>query len=199
MNRMFLGNFLRAFFELFIVLDPFSVAPIYISRSSILSPSQRSKLLNMIITSVFFMLLLFTVIGDLMFKLLGVNMSDFKIAAGIILLVYAVASFLNIKLSSTEVQPESMLVPIATPLLAGPGSITVLIYIKQTYGYPMALISLILNVILIYPIFKIGDRIVELLGRQGVLLLDKFMNLIIAGFSISLIRMGIVEILASLH
>ena len=196
---MFIGNFLRAFFELFIVLDPISVAPIYISRSSTLPPSQRSKLLNMIVTSVFFMLLLFAVIGDLMFRLLGVSMSDFKIAAGIILLVYAVASFLNIQLTSSEAQPESLLVPIATPLLAGPGSVTVVIYIKQAYGYPMAILSLVLNVALIYPIFKAGDRIIELLGRQGVLLLDKFMNLIIAGFSISLIRMGIIEILASLH
>jgi len=165
-----LGDLLRAFFELFIVLDPISVAPVYVSKSSLLPAEQRKRLLNLIVISVLVMLLLFAVVGDLMFRLLNVTMSDFKIAAGIILLVYAVASFLNLQLSSQDSQPESLLVPIATPLLAGPGSVTVVIYIKQAYGYPMALISLIINVLLIYPIFRAGDKIVELLGRQGILL-----------------------------
>jgi multiple antibiotic resistance protein len=198
MTELLLGDFLRAFFELFVVLDPISVAPIYVSRSATLPPTQRRRLLNMIVMSVFVMLVLFAVIGDLMFKLLGVSIADFKIAAGIILLVYAVASFLSLQLSQ-EAQPESLLVPIATPLLAGPGSVTVVIYIKQAYGYPLALTSLVLNVLLIYPIFRAGDKIVELLGKQGILLLDKFMNLIIAGFAISLIRMGVIEIAGLIH
>ena len=180
-----------AIVTLFIVLDPFSVVPFYVSTVDKLPPERRPAFLRTLIYSAVFMLVAFIVIGDYMFELLGVTLKDFRIAAGLILLVYAISSLFDIEIgapSSSESIEKQAIVPLATPLLAGPGSISTALYFRYIYGYPVALASVAVNAALAYVILYFGERIMRLLGKHGALLIDKFMSLILAGFAISLIR-----------
>ena len=192
---MDLAELLKATLMLFVVLDPISAVPFYVTIASRTSPEGRSRLLRLIVLSVFSLLILFAVIGDYLFMLLGVTINDFRIAAGLILLVYAIASLFEIQIGEPKSSEDSVLVPLATPLLAGPGSVSVVIYLKYAYGPVTALLSTIICVLTIYPILKTGDHIIRLLGKHGILLLDKFMSLVIAGFAVSLIRTGLLGLL----
>lgn len=192
---MDLAELLKATLMLFVVLDPISAVPFYVTIASRTPPEGRSRLLRLIVLSVFSLLILFAVIGDYLFMLLGVTINDFRIAAGLILLVYAIASLFEIQIGEPKSSEDSVLVPLATPLLAGPGSVSVVIYLKYAYGPVTALLSTIICVLTIYPILKTGDHIIRLLGKHGILLLDKFMSLVIAGFAVSLIRTGLLGIL----
>lgn len=184
----------EAVVTLFIVLDPFSVVPFYVSTVEKLPPEKRGGFLRTLIYSAIFMLLAFIIIGDYMLELLGVTLNDFRIAAGIILLVYAISSLFDIEIgapSSPESIEKQAIVPLATPLLAGPGSISTALYFRYIYGYPVAIASVLINAALAYVILYFGERLMRLLGKHGALLIDKFMSLILAGFAVSLIRASI--------
>ncbi|MGC9072236.1 MAG: MarC family protein [Acidilobus sp.] len=181
----------EAIVTLFIVLDPFAVVPFYVSTSQRLPPGKRPAFLRTLVGSAVFMLLAFAIIGEYMLDLLGVTLKDFRVAAGIILLVYAVSSLFDIEIGAPKVPEEverQAIVPLATPLLAGPGSISTVLYFRYIYGYPIALASIAVNALLAYAILYLGERLMRLLGRHGALLIDKFMSLVLAGFAVSLIR-----------
>lgn len=181
----------EAVVTLFIVLDPFTVVPFYVSAAEKLPPERRGGFLNTLIYSAVFMLLAFIVIGDYLFELLDVTLKDFRIAAGLILLVYAISSLFDIEIgapSSSESVERQAIVPLATPLLAGPGSISTALYFRYIYGYPIAIGSVLINAALAYVILYFGERLMRLLGKHGALLIDKFMSLVLAGFAVSLIR-----------
>ncbi|MDP8003356.1 MAG: MarC family protein [Caldisphaera sp.] len=181
---------------LFVVLDPFTVIPFYIPTANLLPKDKRPKFLRTLIIAAVFMLLAFVIIGEYVFRILGVTFNDFRLAAGLILLVYAIASLFDIEIGAPKNNPENIekeaIVPLATPLLAGPGSISTVLYIRYAYGYPIALISIFVNIILAYLILYAGQYIMKLLGEHGALLIDKFMSLILAGFAISIIRASLV-------
>ncbi len=187
-------SFGEATVTLFIVLDPFAVIPFYVSAAQRLPPTRRSPFLRTLVTSAVFMLLGFAIIGEYMLDLLGVTLRDFRIAAGIILLVYAISSLFDIEIGAPKT-PEDVerqaIVPLATPLLAGPGSISTVLYFRYIYGYGVVLASIAVNALLAYAILYMGERLMRLLGRHGALLIDKFMSLILAGFAVSLIRTSI--------
>ncbi|AFZ70861.1 membrane protein, MarC family [Caldisphaera lagunensis DSM 15908] len=184
---------------LFVVLDPFTVVPFYIPTANLLPKEKRKKFLNTLILAAVFMLLAFTIIGDYIFKILGVTFNDFRVAAGLILLVYAISSLFDIEIGAPKNNIEDIekeaIVPLATPLLAGPGSISTVLYIRYSYGYPIAIITIFINIVLAYLILYAGQYILKYLGEHGALLVDKFMSLILAGFAISIIRASIMSII----
>lgn len=185
----------KAVVMLFIVLDPLTVAPYYVVEASrIPGEAERRAFLNRVVAAAFLMLLSFAIAGDYIFELLNVSIDDFRVAAGVILLVYAVASLFDIRIGGSKEGSQASIVPIAVPLLAGPGSISALLYIKYAYGPHMALLSTAINMLITYPILYYSGRIVGLLGDYGISFIDKFMSLLMAGFAVSIIREGITRL-----
>lgn len=182
----------RPFIMLFVVLDPIGVAPYIQSALTRVSPEKRGHVVRLAVASALVILIAFTIIGDILFSMLNVSISDFQIAAGLVLLIYAVASLFEFPIGYSESSDEGIAIfPLATPLLAGPGAVSTVIYIKYTYGTSIALLSTVVNMVLALPILMASRLIVRLLGRHGSLLIDKFMSLIMAGFAVSIIRQGL--------
>ncbi|MEB2836186.1 MAG: MarC family protein [Desulfurococcales archaeon] len=183
---------MKSILMLFVVLDPVTVSPFYAVEASKIAEEKRVEFLNTVLLSALAMLVAFAVIGDYLFEILNVSFSDFRVAAGIILMIYAVASLFDIHIGgSAREGGGGAIVPLAVPLLAGPGSISTLLYIKYSYGYTTALLSAVVNIGIAYPIFYYSSRLIKFLGEYGISLVDKFMSLIMAGFAVSIIREGI--------
>ncbi len=185
----------KPFLMLFVVLDPIGILPYYQSIIYRVPEDERGNVLRRALLAALAMLLSFAILGDYMFRLLGVTIGDFQVAAGIILLVYAIASIFEISIGGSSTSASVAIFPLATPLLAGPGAITTLIYIKYVYGPIIAIIVSIVNIIIAYPILSSSTIILKILGRHGSLFVDKFMSLILAGFAISIIREGFQSII----
>jgi len=181
---------------LFVVLDPIGILPYYQAIIARLPEHERPRVLRRALIAALAMLLGFALLGDALFSLLGVTMNDFRIAAGIILMIYAVAAIFEVQIGSPGQAESVAIFPLATPLLAGPGSITTVMYIKYVYGLPTAVAATIVNIAIAYPILASSTLLLRLLGRHGALFIDKFMSLILAGFAISIIREGIQGILS---
>ena len=179
---------------LFIVLDPIGTTPYYQTLTSRLNEAEKARVLRLTVVVAGFILLAFAIIGDTLFQLLNITLGDFRIAAGLVLLVTSLALLLEIPLGFLRGEPEKVaIVPLATPLLAGPAAISVTLLIKYTSGPHIAVVAVVINMIIAYIILALSNRIVRVLGRQGLVILDKFMSLIMAALAISLIRQGLIE------
>jgi len=195
-----LVDILKSIVMLFIVLDPIGTTPYYQAFTARLSGGERARVLRLTIVVAAFMLLAFAIIGDAIFRLLNITLADFRVAAGLLLLIASLALLLEAPLGFLRGEPERMaIVPLATPLLAGPAAISVTLLIKYTAGPHVAVIAITVNMVLAYMILALSDSIARLLGRQGLLILDKFMSLLMAALAVSLIRQGVEEALTWLR
>lgn len=191
-----LVELLKPIVMLFIVVDPIGTTPYYQALTARFSDVERVRALRLAIIVAGFLMIAFALVGDAVFKLFDIRIGDFKVAAGLILLIASIALLLEIPLGVLRGEPERIaIVPLATPLLAGPAAISVTLLIKYTWGLPIAVIAVVANMVIAYLVLVASNTITRILGRQGLVILDKFMSLLMASLAISLIRQGVLEAL----
>lgn len=187
-------GFIKATIMLFIVLDAPGNAPLfyYFTRTMSLRRRKATTRLSIVVAAI--ILIFFTLFGDLLLEYLGTSIDDFRIAGGVILFIYAVLGLLG-HVAAEEVSEEELaVVPLATPLLAGPGAITVVIYIKYLWGLAIALASLIVNMIIAWILLEMGEKLLSLIGKRGSIVVSKIMSIILAVYAVSMIREGVVAV-----
>ncbi|MEM1873480.1 MAG: MarC family protein [Acidilobaceae archaeon] len=184
--------YIKPIVMLFIVLDPIAVTPYYQAIASRYDATRRPALLRTTVVAMTSFLLAFALLGDLLFGLFNISFEDFKIAAGVVLLVYAVASLLGVELGgSRSGGEEAAIVPLATPLLAGPAATSVTLFIKYTYGLPVAILAVVVNAVIVYVVFSLGEKITKLIGSQGMVLIEKFLSFLLAALATSIMFSGL--------
>jgi len=182
---------LRAILMLFVVLDPPGNAPLFYFFTRSMDPRKRIETIRTSIVVASLILIMFALAGELILRYFGITVNDFRIAGGIILFIYAVMGVLGKSLAE-EVRGEDIaVVPLAMPLLAGPGSITVVIYLRYVYGLPVTLMSIGINMVLSWLLLENGEKLLRFLGRRGSIILDKTMSILLAAYSIAMIREGV--------
>lgn len=188
----FLEDLVVASVLLFVVLDPIGVSPYF--ASIVARRGGGAEIVAVAVASAGVILVGFALIGMALLGLLGVSQGEFMVAAGLLLLIYAAADLFEVKIGYPGEESgggDVAVFPLATPLLAGPGSIATVMYIVDQYGASVALASIALNLAVAYPILAASTRLVALLGRHGSLLVGKFMAFIMAGFAVSIIFEGL--------
>ncbi len=182
---------------LFIAIDPLGNAPLFYSLTTMLSDEKREKIVKNSCEIASLILLLFALIGDLILYYFGLTLADFRIAGGIILLIYGIAGILGWTEAAGIRHPEEAeaiaIVPLATPLLAGPAAIATVLYIKAIYGLLYSLISIVANIAITYIMLTNSGKMLKVMGENGALALSKIMSMMLAAIAISMIRTGILE------
>ena len=87
------------------------------------------------------------------------------------------------------------MVPLGTPLIAGPAVLTTSLVLVGSYGYVPVILSLIVNLILAWIAFAMSDRIIKLIGINGSRAIAKIASLLLAAIAVKLIRGGVVQLL----
>ena len=184
--------FLKSFLALFIIVDVLGNIPIFLSISSRMTKTQRQKMLTRAVFASFWLLITFTLLGDFFFKFFGVSLDSFRIAGGILLLVISLKILLVGTWEEKQIDPESSgVVPIAFPLLAGPGAITQVIISTKQYGFLITFTSILLVSIINYSVLKKIDSIYKFMGKSGSIVVSRLMSVMIAGISVDFIVKGI--------
>ncbi|OYT39393.1 MAG: antibiotic resistance protein MarC [Desulfurococcales archaeon ex4484_58] len=191
MVMLLYNELITSILMLFVVLDAPGNAPLFYFFTRGIDVSKRKYIIRRSVLIAFFILLLFGLIGDLLLKYFHITLDDFRIAGGIILFIYAVLGILGHSPAEEASSEDIAVVPLATPLLAGPGAVTVMIYLKYSYGLLVTCISLITNMFIAWITLENGDKLLNLLGRSGSMVLSKIFAILLAGYSIALIREGI--------
>ncbi|MFZ8802084.1 MAG: MarC family protein [Candidatus Calescibacterium sp.] len=184
--------FWKSFLALFIIVDVLGNIPIFLSISARMTKTQRQKMLTRAVFASFWLLITFTLLGDFFFKFFGVSLDSFRIAGGILLLVISLKILLVGTWEEKQIDPESSgVVPIAFPLLAGPGAITQVIISTKQYGFLITFISILLVSIINYFVLKKIDSIYKFMGKSGSIIISRLMSVMIAGISVDFIVKGI--------
>jgi len=194
-------TFLQAFIMLFAIFDPVGNLPIFFSLTADFPEKERRKVAARSSMLAFIILIIFAYGGFYLLSLLRITLNDFKIVSGIILLIFAVEYVLGReKRYLREGKPEEIAVfPMATPLLAGPGSISVvMLTVNPPFGPVTTLAIIVLNVLIAWILLGLGSKLRGLLGYQGAVVISRIMGLIIGAIAVSFIRDGIMGILESL-
>lgn len=188
-------NIPLTFIPLFVAIDIFAVLPIFLAMTHGLSASKHKKAINESIVTALFVSVVFIAVGEVIFKILGITNDDFKIAGGLVLLVFAILDLLRRNAVPQKADSRFGIVPIGVPLIVGPAVLTTLLVLVDHYGAAPAIISLLLNLLIVWLCFIKGQTILKLFGEGGIIAVSKVMALLLASIAVMMIRIGIVNII----
>lgn len=200
----FVQVMLVALSAVFFVVDPFSVVPIFLamtqgdSTAKIHKTALRASLVGG------GLLLFFAFFGTFVFKVLGVTLGAFRVAGGILLLITAL-DMLRARTSETKSTPgeteeglhkeDIAIVPLAVPLLAGPGAIaTVMVLMAKGGGIISTAIPVVISIVLTftasYFMLRGATLVQRVLKGSGVAILQRVMGLVLAAIAVQFIAEG---------
>jgi multiple antibiotic resistance protein len=188
----FITDLTRAVIALFIIVDPFGNIPIFMGLTEKIPDTQRKKVYNTATLVGFALLLVFAFTGQEILTIFGLSIYSFEVAGGILLLIIAIRILITGSMHENIESPESLgAVPIAIPLLVGPGAITTTIFNLQTYGSLLAILAVLIVLSLTWVILRFINGIYKFLGKTGSLVIARVMALLIAAIAIQYILTGV--------
>ena len=197
----FLVDLAKAVIVLFIIVDPFGNIPIFIGLTESMSDAQKRKIFNTACLVGLILLLVFAFTGQEIFNLFGVSLSSFQIAGGFLLLIVSVRILVLDAASRQRGEtPEAIgAVPIAIPLLVGPGAITTTILNVQTYNVWVAALSVPIVIAFTWLVLRFINKVYKFLGKTGSVVIGRIMALIIAAIAVEYILEGVLQFISLTH
>ncbi len=132
-------------------------------------------------------LLLFLFAGDFILKIFNVDIQSFAVAGALVIFIFALEMLLDIEIFRNR-GPEgsSSIVPLAFPLIAGPGSFTTLLSLRAEYDVENIIIGLVLNLVFVYFVLRSTAKIEKFFGEGGIYVMRKFFGIILLAISVKL-------------
>lgn len=194
--RSVIGPFLESFIPLLVAIDAPGTLPIYMALTHGASRRERKRIVRQSILTALFVAVGFMLIGRWVFDALGIMVEDFMIAGGIVLLIIAVNDIIKAgEKRAASLSPSFGVVPLGTPLIAGPATLTASLVLVGNYGYLPVILSLTANILIAWLIFSQAEKIISIIGINGSRAFAKIMALILAAFAVKMIRAGIFRFL----
>lgn len=186
--------FLTAFTAIFVALDIVGTLPIYFGLTRSLESRDQARIVDRsmfvaLVTAIGFMFA-----GQAVFRFLGIQVADFRIAGGIVLLLISLADLVGKPEHESRVTGSSGIVPLAVPLITGPGVLTTLILQVDLIGHALTLAALLANYLVAWWLLRNSQGVNRLLGKDGSMVLSKLAALLLAAIAVSMMRGGLVEI-----
>jgi len=202
-------EFLLIFIPMFIIIDPFGVLPIYLVLTRTMDQKSRHKTLKYAIVFATCLLLAFAIMGKAILDYLSVSIDALRITGGILLLLIGVSmlyegdtprSHRKGEEEAEEKQnPEDVaFVPLGTPMLAGPGAISVVIILTGTAEVPLVLVSLLLVMMISALILVRADLVFKVIGKAGTRALTRVMGLLGSAYAVQMILDGVTDYASTL-
>ncbi len=195
-----LTTFLHIFIPLFVVVDPFAAMIMFIGYARNASNVERRRIVNDAFLTSLLILVFFAFLGYYILLYFGISIAALEIAGGILILLTSVEMVTEgdkpagskRKNSQSEQGKDMGIVPLGTPLLAGPGAISLVIILMHDYNWVYVIISIILVSVVTYILFASSFIIYDIIKEKGARALTRVFGVLVAGFAIQYILTGIV-------
>ena len=191
LNQLISFRIFLPFIPLFVAFNALGILPIFASLTTEMSEPEQKRVIHQSLLTAFLVSIGFLAIGKTIFALLGILVSDFQIAGGILLFIISIIDLIFPERTRTFPKETLGIVPIGIPLIVGPAVLTLLLIIIHTYGYFSTLLCLILNLLVVWLVFGQSHRIMKLLKEGGAKGIGKVFSLLLAAFAMMMIRMGL--------
>lgn len=186
-----LHSFWVSVIPIMVAMDAPGTLPLYIAMTEGLKNRERQKIVRESIVTAFLIAIGFAFLGRAVFKALGIIVEDFMIAGGVVLLIIAVLDIVRAGEKRASTSATIGVVPLGTPLIAGPATLTTTLVLVGNYGYPPVILSLIINILIAWIIFAQADKIIKLIGIHGSRAFAKVAALLLAAIAVKMIRSGV--------
>lgn len=193
-----------AFSAIFFVVDPIAVLPVFITITEGDSAQKRKQMALRACLVAALILLTFLLAGGLIFKLFSLTLAAFRIAGGLLLALTGLDMLRSLtsatKTSDTELteavkKPDVAIVPLAMPLLAGPGSIaTVMVLVAQAQHVWQIVVlaaAIVVTALVSYLMLRAASLVNRILGASGRAILERVMGLLLVAIAVQFILGGI--------
>jgi len=207
-----LTYFLVTFSAIFFIVDPLGLVPIFVAITAHSTREKRRIMAKRATLLAFGLLTFFALFGGLVFRLFGITVPAMRIAGGFLLLMTAI-DMLRAQPTRTRSSPEEemefenkadvAIVPLAMPLLAGPGSIVTVMVLAGRGGNLASVIPVVISVgltcLIAYILLRTADPIQRLMGRSGIAVLERIMGLLLAAIGVQFMVDGVMEVVKLLR
>jgi multiple antibiotic resistance protein len=177
-----------AFMVLFAIIDILGSVPIILTIKSKGENVQAGK--TSLVALVILVVFLFA--GDWILQLFNVDIESFAVAGSFVIFIFSLEMILDVEIFRNK-GPEgaSSVVPIAFPLIAGPGSFTTLLSLRAEYAIENIIIALVLNICFVFFVLRFTSKIEKWMGKGGIYILRKFFGIILLAVSVKLFTTNI--------
>jgi multiple antibiotic resistance protein len=198
------------FTTLFTVVNPLGITPIFVVMTERFSPEDRLKIARKGVSTGTIILLVFTILGSIIFKLYGITVEAFQIMGGILFFRSGIR-MLEAKVGRTRTTDseqeefkesgdadEIAISPIGIPLITGPGAITGVMLLSAktptTYSLGTLLVAVLITMTLFYYILRTGNRLSIKIGLAGMRVIQRIMGLMLMVIAVQFVINGVVTI-----
>ncbi len=205
MLREVLTQSFVALSAIFVVVDPFAAVPFFLAMTSDQSAEERRETARRAAIGAWLILTAFGLVGALVFRLLGISIPAFKMAGGILLLLIAIdmirtapspARITEPEVEAGQVKDDVAIVPLAMPLLAGPGSIATVIVLmgrvqpRQWWNGLPVLVAVAVVAVVTYLTLAGATRVERVLSRTGMNILERVAGMLLAAIALQFLIDG---------
>ena len=192
----FLTRVALALVPLLIAIDPAASVTVYLTLMEGVDAEARRKVLRDAFLTSIAVGVGFMFLGAVVFKLLGIDRADFQIGGGLILLVLSLADLLLGDRAKRHRDEFVGVVPLGTPLIVGPAVLTALTLLQGEYGRLATVTALLAALTVTAVSLMMSGWMKRVIGTAGLKAVSKIISILLAGFGVHLVRMGIIDILA---
>ncbi|SNR26647.1 NAAT family transporter [Paracoccus sediminis] len=199
---MDLSLYVTAFVTLFVVIDPIGLAPVFIALTPGMDAAQRRRIgfRSLVIAGI--LLTIFGLAGESILGGIGISISAFRIAGGLLLFLTALDMLFERRTERRENQGDGdalrhdpSVFPLALPLLAGPGALAAMILLMGEapgIGH-MILVNLMMLAVLAIAmaLFVLATPLAHALGRTGVMVVTRLLGMLLAALSVQFVIDGL--------
>lgn len=204
------GDYLRFAVTLTAVVDPFLAVPFFLHFTSGQRGGERLRLARLVAITVFVVLALAVFIGEALLELIGASLPAFRVGGGLVLLLMALA-MLNaqaggVRQSQAEARELesgelSGVVPLAIPLLAGPGAISTAIIAVEggSLAHQLAIVGCIAVVCVVsWTVLRAASAIARGMGTTGLNIATRILGLLLAAMAVQTMATGLKQLFPGL-
>jgi multiple antibiotic resistance protein len=196
---------LVTFTSVLFIVDPIAVVPTYLVITQGQTTDQRRATARRACVAAAVLLITFALAGRGIFSLFGITMPAFRIAGGLILWVVAMDMLHGTRstqegtaeITEGRAKEDVALMPLAMPMLAGPGAIsTVMVLAGQARTTPQQIAvyaSILLTIVISWLTLRVGERLVVRMGQTGIRVMTRIMGLLLAAIAVQFVITGVRE------
>ena len=198
-----LTEYTKFFIAMLAIVDPLAILPLYGQLTRNLSEPDKTRLARRAAVAVVFALIIALFFGQLILTFFGISLGSFRIAGGLLLMIMALQLMylpISEQMADSEINPidSQVVVPLAIPLLAGPGAFsTVIVFSFRNsawWHYGMICGCLVLIGLIIWISLHMAGRILRHVSATGIAITVKIMGLIMAAIAVEFIANGIKQL-----
>jgi multiple antibiotic resistance protein len=202
----------RFFIALFVIIDPFAAVPIFLVLTKTFSNREKRGIANITAITVLMVLVVTALSGEALLEGMGTSLASFRVGGGIVLLLMAL-TMLRAQTDTMRTTPAEeaeaedrnaiAVVPLAIPLLAGPGSISNVIIEMHRSSMPMhgllVIVTIALVCVLLWLVLLMATYIGRKLGHIGLNIINRLFGLILAAIAVEIMANGLRELFPALN